>query len=419
MVVLENAVQHVAGVQQLHQFAGAVQGGQAVVGVQALLIPGGGIGAHALVPGGDPDGSAVEAGGLKDDGGGVVHNAAVLAAHDAGNGYGLLGVSDNQLLAGEGAVHAVQGSDGLAVLGQAHADLALFDVAQVKGMHGLAVFQHHIVGDVHDVVDGPHTQSAQTLPHPAGRGFHPDVFHNPGTVDGAQGGFFHLYVQHPFAGTVAGFHLRGVELQRLMEGGGCLPGQADDGEAVRAVGGNLKLHTGVVQADGLADGFAQGQVTAVFLSEDENAVLHRRGEVVGGKVQLAQRAEHTVALHAPELALFNLHAAGQSGIVQGCRHHVAGLQVLGAGDNLDILAAAHVHLADPQVVGVGVTLHGFHPGHHHIADFAALDFIAFHLGAAHGNRFGKAPHGHFIQGDKVFQPFHRKIHLMIHQAFLF
>ena len=45
----------------------------------------------------------------------------------------------------------------------AHDDLAGRYIAVIKGVHGLAVFQHDVVGDVHDVVDGTHAVGAQTV----------------------------------------------------------------------------------------------------------------------------------------------------------------------------------------------------------------------------------------------------------------
>ena len=37
-------------------------------------------------------------------------------------------------------------------------------------MHGLARFQHDEVGDVHDVVDGPHARAVEVFAHPLRRG---------------------------------------------------------------------------------------------------------------------------------------------------------------------------------------------------------------------------------------------------------
>ena len=36
----------------------------------------------------------------------------------------------------------------------------------VKGVHGLSVLFHHIVGDIHDIVDGTDSAGSQTALHP-------------------------------------------------------------------------------------------------------------------------------------------------------------------------------------------------------------------------------------------------------------
>ena len=65
----------------------------------------------------------------------------------------------------------------------------------VKGVHGLTVLQHHIVGDIHDVVDGPNPHSAQAFPHPFGRRGNFDVSDHPGGVPGAQLRIRRLHIQ--------------------------------------------------------------------------------------------------------------------------------------------------------------------------------------------------------------------------------
>ena len=40
----------------------------------------------------------------------------------------------------------------------------------VEGVQRLALFEHHVVGDVHDVVDRPHPGVLEPRPHPARRG---------------------------------------------------------------------------------------------------------------------------------------------------------------------------------------------------------------------------------------------------------
>ena len=128
------------------------------------------------------------------------------------------------------------------------------------------------------------------------------------------------------------------------------------------------------------------------------------GEVPLVQAQLVEAAQHAVGDHAPELALLDLHAAGQGGLVQGHGHQVPRVDVPGAGDDLHRLGLAHVHLADPHVVGVGVALHGQHPAHHHVGDLRAQVVGELHLGAGEGHGLGKLSVAG-VNADELAEPF--------------
>ena len=192
-VYVHNAVHHVARVQQLHQLQRAGQGPAAGVGVQALFIAGAGLGAQAQLFGGGAHAGAVEHGALEHHRGGVPVGAAVLAAHDAGHADGARVVGNDEHFRAEGAVGTVQRDDALALAGAAHPDVAAVHVLIIEAMHGLAVFQHDVVGDVDQVVDGAHAAVAKALAHPPGAGPHPHVFHHGAAVAVAQVGVFHIH----------------------------------------------------------------------------------------------------------------------------------------------------------------------------------------------------------------------------------
>ena len=182
---INDPVQNLTGPQQLHQLTGPVDGGEGVHGIQAFFKLGAGLSAHAQGQSALADAGAVKAGGLKDHVGGVIHDLAVLAAHDTRQAHGPGLVGDDQVVGGELAHLAVQGGELLALLSPAHDDLAALHIAVVKGVHGLAVLQHDVVGDVHDVVDGAYAHGAQPLAHPLGGGGDLHVAYHPGGVPGA------------------------------------------------------------------------------------------------------------------------------------------------------------------------------------------------------------------------------------------
>ena len=277
-------------------------------------------------------------------------------------------------------------------------------------MHGLAVFQHHIVGDVHNVVDGPHAVGAEPLPQPLGGGADLHIGHHPGGIAVAQrrGGHLHIQVLEDRTGVAALDH-RLVVLHGLAEGGGSLPGQTDDGVAVRAVVGDLKIHHGIIVADDGIDVVAG--LPGVRL-QDPDAVGEHAGQVVLGQAQLGEGAQHAVGYLASELALGDVHAAGQPGIVQRGGHQVALVDVLRAGDDLHRLFLAHVHLADEHVVRVGMAHHGEHLAHHHVLDIRVHPLPGFHLLAENRQGLHKFLVGNIAQIHEIFiDPFSVQLHL--------
>src|SRR5699024_5887260 len=159
--------------------------------------------------GGQPDTGTVKTGGFKNNGVGVIHDAGKFTAHDACHSYGAFFVGDDQHAFVKVAFHIVQGSDFLPIFGGADGDLVAVYILVVKGMHGLAVFQHDIVGNINNIVDGPNAASPQTLPHPTGRGLNFYIFDHPGDITHAELRIFHLYLKQIIDIPVSAFHHRG------------------------------------------------------------------------------------------------------------------------------------------------------------------------------------------------------------------
>ena len=162
-------------------------------------------------------------------------------------------------------------------------------------MHGLAIFQHDVVGDIHNIVDRTHPAGAEAFPHPLGGGADFHVPYHPGGVAGAEVRVRGLHVQALRNGLGQGIvrilgtalHYGLVEPERLVEGDGGLPGQADDAEAVGPVGGDLKLHNMVVRAD---DGLHVVAGPAILV-HDKDAVGDAVGELPLLRVEVRQGAD--------------------------------------------------------------------------------------------------------------------------------
>ena len=200
-------------------------------------------------------------------------------------------------------------------------------------MHGLAVLQHDVVGDIHDVVDGPHAHGPQPLPHPLGGGADPHIAHHPGGIPGAEVRVRGLHVQQLRQIPGAAPSDRGsVEGQGLVKGGGGLPGQADDGQAVGPVGGDLKLHHVVIQTRYRPDVVPGPAV----LPEDEDAVRDAVGELPLLRAEVRQGAD---------ALLFRVQGDGVVGVDVG----------QGGGDGVagSAAVAAHRKAAVPKALHLG------------------------------------------------------------------
>ena len=116
-------------------------------------------------------------------------------------------------------------------------------------MHGLAVFEHDVVGDVDDVVDGAHTAVAQSLAHPARRRSDLDVFHHARGVARAEVAVLNVNVDKVGDAAAAAVRLGRVQLKGALERRARLAGKANDGKAVGAIRRDLKLDDGIVKAE--------------------------------------------------------------------------------------------------------------------------------------------------------------------------
>ena len=64
----------------------------------------------------------------------------VEAAHHSGDGDGLCGVGDDEILLGELAFHPVERLNDLAFIGKPNNDLVAFEQVEIEGVRGMAEF---------------------------------------------------------------------------------------------------------------------------------------------------------------------------------------------------------------------------------------------------------------------------------------
>ena len=383
VVNVDDTVDDLACAEHFDQLTRAVDRVERHARVQTLLKATGSLGAHTERLCGDADGSAVEVCGLENDGPGVVHNLGVCAAHNACNSNRLVVVADGEHFVAQVVIHAVQSLDGLTVAGTADNNAAIGQALVVERMHRLAVLEHNIVGDINDVVDRTNAAGVQTLAHPRRRRLDLDILDNAGSVARAQVGILNLN-RHILVDVAAhALDLRGLDAERTVEGSRGLTRKADDAQAVRTVGRDLEIGDPVIQTEYLFDVLANRGAGR----QEQDAVLARIRHAAVGQAEFLERAHHAVGRHAAQLALGDLYAARQGGLVQADRADLANgsRRYIGcAGDDLHRLLLADIELADLQMVGVRMVDNGQDLAGHNVFDLCAEVVDLLDLGAGHG-----------------------------------
>ena len=104
-----------------------------------------------------------------------------LAAHDPGDARAARSRSQTRTVSGSSdALDPVQGGHRLALAGRPHGQGAAGHLVEVEGVQGLGGQQHHVVGDVDDVVDRPLPGRREARLQPERRGRDRDVGEDAG-----------------------------------------------------------------------------------------------------------------------------------------------------------------------------------------------------------------------------------------------
>ena len=280
-------------------------------------------------------------------------------------------------------VHTIEGLDGLTVAGAADNDAAVGQALVVESVHRLTVLEHNVVGNINDVIDWTDAAGVQTLAHPRRGRLDLDILDNAGGVARAQIGVLDLD-GHILVDVVAyALDLRGLDAERTVEGSCGLASQTDHAQAVRTVRGDLEIGNPVVQTEHLFDVLANRGAGG----QEQDAVLARIRHAAVGQTEFLERAHHAVGRHAAQLALGDLYAAGQGGLMLCYRADLAnglGSNVGRAGNDLNGLAVAEVELADLEMVGVRMVDNGQDLAGHNVFDLCAEVVDLLDLGAGHG-----------------------------------
>ena len=367
----------ITAIQQLDQVQSACQTQLRRITVHALFVAGRGIAVLTQCTAGLTHAVAGKSSALEQQAGGVIVHAGICAAHDTGQCYRLFSITDDQIVGVQGELLLVQRNDLFAFVGATYINGAAGDLVQVKGVHGLTHLQQGVVGDIHHVADRAQATQRQMTLHPAGRLAHADVADIVCHVAGAQLRCLHLdgdgRVRLADCLVIHGGHVQG-----LTQNSRHLTSNAQNGLAVRAVGGDGDIEDVVIQAHHRGDVGAGDRI----LGQNEQTVDLRAREQVIVQTQLCAGAQHTVGLHALHLSGLDGDAAGQGGAIQRGRHAIAQLHVGGTGADADLMAvSATVHHTLGQV-GALLLFHLHDLADDHLADAGIQRDELFHLEAA-------------------------------------
>ena len=171
----------VGGLNDQRRCAASGQLGQ--LGIQRLLKSPAGFRPALGVPRtATPDRGFLEVGRLQQNRGGRVGDLRLGAAHDSGQRNGPLGIGDDQIVGLKLQLRAVQQLQTLFGTRAPHDDPASTQEFEIERMQRLTPLEHHIVGDIDDVVDRPHAGGGQRVLHPLRRWTHPDPVNQDGGV---------------------------------------------------------------------------------------------------------------------------------------------------------------------------------------------------------------------------------------------
>ncbi|CAG7017436.1 hypothetical protein PICSAR14_04142 [Mycobacterium avium subsp. paratuberculosis] len=275
--------------------------------------------------------------GLEQHVGGIGAHLGAGRAHHAADRRGRRVVDDQDVDGFELALDVVEGDDGLAGPGEAHAEPAADPVA-VVGVHGVAELEHHVVGHIDRRRGGADARQQQPALQPPRR--------HRGRVDA--GDRAQREPPHPGVGLHRQRPGLAVDRQRLdirgvdefqVVGAGDLARQAAQRHAVAAVGGDRQVEDHVVESQ------HRGAVGARFGGARRQ---HQDPGMVGAQAEFGRRADHSVRIAAVGLARGDGEPARQRGAGQRHHHQVPCYEIRCAADDFTVNVVADVDMAEPD-----------------------------------------------------------------------
>ena len=356
------------------------------LGMELLLEPRRCLGAQRQQVGGAQDVGAVPGGGLEQHPGRRRRDLGDLPAHDSGDPRRAVAIADDDALGVERALDPVERRHTLTLGGRPHDDLAPGHLVEVEGVQRLAGQQHHVVGDVDDVVDRPLAGGDQAGLEPERRWADRDVDERARREPRTEIGNVHPHRCDLGDVAVAG-RLRIGRPGRTRQLGAAqcmdLARHPEDAEAIGAVGCDLELEHLLGDREKVSERRAGGRL---------DAVQHGDSVAVLAELHLGLGEDHPRRLDAAQLGLAELRPVRHHGARERDGDRLAIGHVGSAADDRARLAIAGVDRADLEPIGIRMGLGGEHPADHEPVGRRDAELAEpFDLGAGHREALGERP----------------------------
>ncbi len=322
-----------------HQLSGPLNGDRAQVEVHAAFETVGGVGREAVLARAAGNGIGCEEGRFEEHVARIEADTALLSPHDAGHAEHVGVVGNEQGVGIEIDGLFVEQQQFFARRRQACMHRAL-QAGVVIGVQGLAEFEHHVVGDIHQRADRADATALDAPLHPRRRlSTRIDPLDHPAAETRTGGRRVECNLATRVDGGLNWCDLRLT--QRRVGKGGDFTRDTDQAQAVRPVGRQTDFDERIVE-------FKQ----RTHILPDRRIVRQRiQATVLFRQAQLARRAQHAERGHTTQLGLLDLETR-QFGPDQCARHFHAGFRIRRAAHDLQRLTLPDIDLTDLETIRI-------------------------------------------------------------------
>ena len=332
---------------------------------------------------------------------GGIGDLGVEASHHSGQRDRSPRVCDDQPVGTQLPGLPIESAQGFPTTGAPDDDVMVTDSVVVEGMHRLTQFEHHVVGDVHQVVDRAHAGGRQPFLHPRRRRNDLDVLDQRQSEAATKIRGGDLDRGAPLDG---GSRPRRGDIGRTQGGAGKrrdLAGHPEDGQGIRAVRSEVEYE------DPVPEDLPERRPRRAGHVEYQDALVFH------GQPQFRFRTHHPSGHHPADARFLQLARTPGPGVgehrpLRGKRDVLSGGNVRRPADDR-LRFPALVHGDQSEAVGIRMGTDFQDPPDDHAVPVAADLFDVRDFETRQGQPMGESLDV-FRQGNHGFQPPERDAH---------